>query len=85
VSIANALAVFSPNHEEAGTLFGEAIEEQEAEGKPQKIEELAQRYLDLGLPSTVIIRSGKLGAYIKQAAESGKSDLEALNGVWIIP
>lgn len=79
----NSCLVFSPNHEEAGTLFGEAIEEQEAEGKPTAIEELAQSYLDLGLPSTVIIRSGKLGAYVQQAAHSGRDRSMAQDGLWI--
>lgn len=76
------MTVFSPNHEEAGTFFGEAIEEQEAEGKPQKIQELAQKYLDLGLSTTCIIRSGKLGAYVKQAADYAFDD-NTRQGTWI--
>lgn len=74
--------VFSPNHEEAGTFFGEAIEEQESEGKPQKIEELAQRFLDLGLRRTCIIRSGRLGAYVKQADSYAQSETTR-RGTWI--
>lgn len=76
------IAVFSPNHEEAGTFFGEAIEEQEADAKPQKIQDLAQKYLDLGLPTTCIIRSGKLGAYVKQA-EHYAHDEDTTQGIWI--
>lgn len=76
------LTVFSPNHEEAGTFFGEAIEEQESEGKPQKIQELAQTFLDLGLQRTCIIRSGKLGAYVKQA-ESYARDQKTSDGTWV--
>lgn len=74
--------VFSPNHEEAGTFFGEAIEEQESEAKPQKIQELADRYLDLGLQTTCIIRSGKLGAYVKQS-EAYARDEQTRRGIWI--
>lgn len=73
----------SPNHEEAGTFFGEAIEEQEAEGKPHKIEKLAQTFLDLGLRSTIIIRSGRLGAYVQQSQEAPHSTVATRKGMWI--
>lgn len=79
---AGLVTVFSPNHEEAGTFFGEAIEEQESEGKPQKIQELAEKFFELGLQATCIIRSGKLGAYVKQAASFAQNK-RTKQGTWI--
>ena len=64
--------IFSPNHEEAGTFFGLKLEEEEHDDKIKSIESLTQRFLDEGAMDTVIIRSGKLGAYAKQRNGNAK-------------
>ena len=61
---------FSPNHEEAGWFWKLQVEEET--DKPARIEDLAQRFLDEGVPNNVIIRSGKLGAYVLQRGQAGK-------------
>ena len=83
---------FSPNHEEAGSFFGLRLEEDEkdetgtgseasTQTKAERIEELAQRFLDVGARNTVVIRSGRLGAYAKQR----KGTSENTAGAWHRP
>lgn len=62
--------VLSPNHEEAGWFWKLQVEEED--DKAARIEDLAQRFLDEGVPKDVVIRSGKLGAYVLQRGQRGK-------------
>ncbi|KAL8278719.1 hypothetical protein RQP46_008788 [Phenoliferia psychrophenolica] len=64
------LAVFSPNHEEAWAFFGKSAEEVNAMGKPG-IEEVAQKFQDLGAKQDVVIRSGALGAFALRNGQKG--------------
>ena len=66
--------ILSPNHEEAGWFWKLQVEEEE--NKAARIEDLAQRFLDEGVQSNVVIRSGKLGAYVLQRGQAGR---------WITP
>lgn len=70
---------FSPNHEEAGTFYSLRIEELSDVEKLKEIERLAQVFLDEGAMNTVIIRSGKAGAYVKE--RQGNANTE--QGVWV--
>ncbi|GAA5925844.1 Mak32p [Sporobolomyces koalae] len=62
------IAIFSPNHEEAGSFYGltpEQVHEQGQEG----IERIARRFFDEGATGVVIIRSGAWGSYTLQRGE----------------
>lgn len=67
------LAVFSPNHEEAGAFFSLSPEDLAKEGKAG-IELVARRFMEEGAGGHVIIRSGAMGAYVLSC------DME---GLWI--
>ena len=68
------LAIFSPNHEEAGSFFSVSAETINAQGR-FGVEELARRFLEEGAGGAVVIRSGPMGAY---AISKGQR-----KGVWV--
>lgn len=70
---------FSPNHEEAGTFYSLRVEELSEAEKLKEIERLAQVFLDEGATNTVIVRSGKAGAYVKER----KGNTRTQKGVWV--
>ncbi|KAF9076417.1 Ribokinase-like protein [Rhodocollybia butyracea] len=69
IRVLSSVDILSPNAEEAQSLL--SIPMIKPSEKPP-IEEAAQRLLELGTKSTVIIRSGGLGAYVLTRERGGK-------------
>ncbi|KAK4056695.1 hypothetical protein OIO90_002247 [Microbotryomycetes sp. JL221] len=68
------IKVFSPNHEEAASFFGITVDQVKAQGR-QGVEQVANRFFELGAQDMVVIRSGAWGAFTLRRGWN--------EGVWI--
>lgn len=72
------LAVFSPNHEEALSLLGMKDQynevSQSLSEKKSILENVAERFLELGVKGLVVIRSGAMGSF---------SQRKGMKGCWV--
>lgn len=77
-----AIAVFSPNHEEAWAFFGVSAADANARGRPG-VEVVARRFLAEGAADLVVIRSGPMGAYALRRGGGEHKQEEEEEGFWI--